>query len=47
MKKFLFIALFAFIIAPAHSHDDNESRIEFWKKYYNPKVEVILHLKKI
>ena len=40
MKKFLFIALFTFIIAPAHSHDDNESRIEFWKKYYNPKVEV-------
>ena len=40
MKKFLFIALYAFIVAPAHSHDDNESRIEFWKKYYNPKVEV-------
>ena len=21
------------------SHEDNASRVEFWKKYYNPKIE--------
>ena len=40
MKKLLMIPIFAFILSPVYSHDDNEARIKFWKEYYNPKVEV-------
>ena len=40
MKKLLLIFVFALILSPVHSHEDNESRIKFWKEYYNPKVEV-------
>ena len=41
MKRFLLIFIFPLIVSPVHSHEDNESRIKFWKEYYNPKVEVI------
>ena len=40
MKRLLLIFIFSLIVIPVHSHDDNESRIKFWKEYYNPKVEV-------
>ena len=40
MKRLLLIFIFPLIVSPVHSHDDNESRIKFWKEYYNPKVEV-------
>ena len=40
MKRLLLIFIFPLIVSPVHSHEDNESRIKFWKEYYNPKVEV-------
>ena len=40
MKRLSLFFVFALIISPVHSHDDSESRIKFWKEYYNPKVEV-------
>ena len=35
------LLLLLIIIAPniVFSHEDNASRVEFWKKYYNPKIE--------
>ena len=40
MKRLLLIFVFPLVVSTVHSHDDNESRIKFWKEYYNPKVEV-------
>ena len=40
MKRLLLIFVFPLIVSQVHSHEDNESRIKFWKEYYNPKVEV-------
>lgn len=39
-KYFQKIFLVFFLANPVFAHDDNESRIKFWKEYYNPKVEV-------
>ena len=35
------LLLLVIIVAPniVFSHEDNASRVEFWKKYYNPKIE--------
>ena len=35
------LLLLVIIIAPniVFSHEDNASRVEFWKEYYNPKIE--------
>jgi hypothetical protein len=41
MKKFILnLPLVFLLVSLVHAHDDNESRIKFWKEYYNPKVEV-------
>ena len=40
MERLLLIFVFPLIVSPVHSNEDNESRIKFWKEYYNPKVEV-------
>jgi hypothetical protein len=40
MKRLLLVFVFPLVVSTVHSHDDNESRIKFWKEYYNPKVEV-------
>ena len=40
MKRLLLIFVLPLVVSTVHSHDDNESRIKFWKEYYNPKVEV-------
>ena len=34
------LSLIFLLASPVQAHDDNESRIKFWKEYYNPKVEV-------
>ena len=41
MNKTRYILLLLIILAPniVFSHEDNASRVEFWKKYYNPKIE--------
>jgi hypothetical protein len=41
MKKIILnLSLIFLLTSPVQAHDDNESRIKFWKEYYNPKVEV-------
>jgi uncharacterized Rossmann fold enzyme len=41
MNKFILnLPLVFLLVITVHAHDDNESRIKFWKEYYNPKVEV-------
>ena len=39
--KRIIIIFFANLIFLSHaiSHEDNDSRIKFWKEYYNPKIE--------
>ena len=40
MKRLSLFFVLTLILSTVHSHENNESRIEFWKEYYNPKVEV-------
>ena len=40
MKNLITLLSIILITNSVLAHEDNESRIEFWKEYYNPKVEV-------
>ena len=38
--RYIFLLLMIMIVPNiVLSHEDNASRVEFWKKYYNPKIE--------
>ena len=38
--RYIFLLLMIVIVPNiVLSHEDNASRVEFWKKYYNPKIE--------
>ena len=41
LKKITIILFINLVfLSHAFSHEDNDSRIKFWKEYYNPKIEV-------
>jgi len=41
LKKIIILFFTYFILwSTAFSHEDNSSRIKFWKEYYNPKIKV-------
>ena len=39
--KIYFAAVLMILSNSVSSHEDSESRIAFWKEYYNPKIEVL------
>lgn len=40
IKTLSYLSLLIFFTANVSSHQDQDSRIKFWKEYYNPQVEV-------